>query len=134
MRYECPLIAVPNPTLLGNHQAETANNAAAQGLAIAGALGQLHEALHEARVLTAKRNLDLLPPYRDPPFPVPERDRRTLLDWTLLTCYPDELARKLEGREGGADKPRVSNVSMDTAIDSLDAYDRKLALDCLKSG
>lgn len=145
MRYRCPLIIVPNPTLLNNHQAETANHAAAAGHAVVGTLGRLPEALREARTLAAKRNLDSLPPYREPPFPVDPRDRRTLLDWTLLTCYPGELARMLAGKEdedeeddeeemAWAGKPRVSNVSMDTEVDSLDAYDRRVALDCIRSG
>jgi beta-1,4-N-acetylglucosaminyltransferase len=130
LRYECPLIIVPNPTLLNNHQAEIASHVAAKDLAVVGQLGHLHEALHASRLQAAKRNLDSLPPYRDPPFPVPETDRRKLLDWTLLTCYPDELARRMEKM----DAPRMSHGSVDTDIDSLDAYDREIALGCLQRG
>ncbi|OIW29085.1 hypothetical protein CONLIGDRAFT_645224 [Coniochaeta ligniaria NRRL 30616] len=131
LRYECPLIIVPNPTLLDNHQTEIASEMAAQDLAVVGTLGRLHEALHISRVQTAKRNLDPPPaPYREPPFPIPETDRRTLIDWTLLTCYPGELTRIAQEK----DLPRMSHGSMDTGVDSLDAYDRELALDALRSG
>jgi len=155
MRYQVPLVVVANPDLLGNHQAETARHVAAAGYGVVGRLGALAEALREAREQTVKRNLDSLPPYREPEFPPPERCRRTLLDWTVLTCYPDELTRKLlsdndknnnnnnnnnqeeveeGGGGGGGGRVRVSNASMDVAMDSLDAYDRKLALECLNSG
>ncbi|KAB5539413.1 hypothetical protein GE09DRAFT_317711 [Coniochaeta sp. 2T2.1] len=131
LRYECPLIMVPNPSLLHNHQTEIATEIARRELAIAATLGTLPTALHQSRLQTAKRNLDSLPPYIEPAFPTPEQSRRKLLDWTVLTCYPDELARRL----GDKGLPRqLSNASMDTDVDTLDAYDRELALDSYKNG
>lgn len=130
LRYKCPLIIVPNGQLLDDHQREIANHIAARDLAVVAELGRLHEALAVSRALTEQRNLDSLPPYRDPPFPVCENYRRKILDWTLLTCFPEEIERLVSGGE----LPRPSNASMDTAVDDLDAYDRGVALDIFRCG
>lgn len=38
--------------------------------------------------------MDDLPPYTDPPFPVPEDQRITVFDWMVLTCYPAEFKKQ----------------------------------------
>jgi beta-1,4-N-acetylglucosaminyltransferase len=131
LRYECPLIIVPNPTLLDNHQRELALECARKETAVVGKLGRLHEALSLAGQLAAKRNLEALPPYREPPFPVPETERRTLLDWALLTCYPEEYERQL-GQHSPPAAPRRESVV--ARSDSLDDYDRNFAVERMRSG
>lgn len=39
--------------------------------------------------------MDDLPPYTDPPFPVPEDQRINVFDWMVLTCYPAEFDKQV---------------------------------------
>ncbi|KAK0615019.1 glycosyltransferase family 28 C-terminal domain-containing protein [Bombardia bombarda] len=103
LRYQAPLVVVPNPTLMDNHQAELAEECEQQNWAVYGKLGHLAaavgrscERLAQGRSLS---HLNALAPYSPPPFPVPERERVTLFDWMVLTCYPDELARQQHLRD-----------------------------------
>ncbi|RKU46626.1 N-acetylglucosaminyldiphosphodolichol N-acetylglucosaminyltransferase catalytic subunit alg13 [Coniochaeta pulveracea] len=90
-RYQCPLIVVANPDLMNNHQQELADECAAKGYAVVGELGHLDKALHDSRSLISTLNLADLPPYEDPDLPLPETERKDILDRILLTCYyPDE--------------------------------------------
>jgi beta-1,4-N-acetylglucosaminyltransferase len=116
MRYSAPLVVVPNPTLMNNHQAELAEECEKQRWAVHGKLGwvfyqrriacwqssyrvltrarHIVEAVKRIVELTAEGPLASLPPYAPPPFPVPESERITLFDWMALTCYPEEFKRQ----------------------------------------
>ncbi|KAJ4419520.1 N-acetylglucosaminyldiphosphodolichol N-acetylglucosaminyltransferase catalytic subunit alg13 [Neurospora sp. IMI 360204] len=96
LRLQVPLVVVPNPTLMDNHQAELAEELESTGDAVYGRLGKLTEAIVRSLELVAQGPLKLkdLPPYSPPPFPVPESERVTLFDWMALTCYPDELRKQ----------------------------------------
>ncbi|KAK5661656.1 hypothetical protein OQA88_9756 [Cercophora sp. LCS_1] len=94
MRYQVPLIVVPNPTLMDNHQAELARECARQKWAVHGELGQLARAVDLSWDLVVEGRLADLPPYTPPPFPVPESERTKLFDWLVLSCYPEEMARQ----------------------------------------
>ncbi|KAK0666350.1 glycosyltransferase family 28 C-terminal domain-containing protein [Cercophora samala] len=93
-RYGAPLIVVPNPTLMDNHQLELAVEIQRQGWAVHGKIDNLPHAIDKILQLIQKGRLDHLPPYRPAPFPVPEAERFKLLDWVVLTCYPEEFERK----------------------------------------
>jgi len=54
----------------------------------------LPEAILRSQERLVQGRLDDLPPYSPDTFPVPERERVTLFDWMVLTCYPEELARQ----------------------------------------
>lgn len=97
LRLQVPLVVVPNPTLMDNHQAELAEELESTGDAVYGRLGKLTEAITRSLELVAQGpliKLKDLPPYSPPPFPVPESERVTLFDWMALTCYPDELRKQ----------------------------------------
>ncbi|KAL0469957.1 glycosyltransferase family 28 C-terminal domain-containing protein [Neurospora intermedia] len=96
LRLQVPLVVVPNPTLMDNHQAELAQELESTGDAVYGRLGKLTEAIARSLELVAQGPLKLkdLPPYSPPPFPVPDSERVTLFDWMTLTCYPDELRKQ----------------------------------------
>ncbi|KAK0616255.1 hypothetical protein B0T14DRAFT_433193 [Immersiella caudata] len=94
MRYSAPLVVVPNPTLMNNHQAELAEECEKQRWAVHGKLGHIVEAVKRIVELTAEGPLASLQPYTPPPFPVPESERITLFDWMALTCYPEEFKRQ----------------------------------------
>ncbi|KAK3402100.1 glycosyltransferase family 28 C-terminal domain-containing protein [Sordaria brevicollis] len=97
LRLQVPLVVVPNPTLMDNHQAELAEELESTGDAVYGRLGKLTEAITRSLELVAQGpliKLNDLPPYSPPPFPVPESERVTLFDWMALTCYPDELRKQ----------------------------------------
>ncbi|KAK4172791.1 glycosyltransferase family 28 C-terminal domain-containing protein [Triangularia setosa] len=123
-RYGAPLIVVPNPTLMDNHQLELAVEVQRQGWAVHGRIDNLPHAIDKILQLIQKGRLDHLSPYKPAPFPVPEAQRFKLLDWMVLTCYPEEFERKkhlleLEaldreqaGREGaGVGAGRLANSS-----------------------
>jgi len=93
-RYKVPLIVVPNPTLADNHQEELAECIAEQKWGVHGRLDELATALQESWDQVEQGQLYSLPPYSDPPFPVPEPDRITIFDWMVLTCYPEEFERQ----------------------------------------
>ncbi|KAK4214643.1 hypothetical protein QBC37DRAFT_283250 [Rhypophila decipiens] len=107
LRYQAPLVVVPNPTLMDNHQAELAQECENQKWAIYGRLGQLADSVRRShrRLLLGPLSSDPEslapsapeegpPPYSAPPFPVPESERVTFFDWMVLTCYPDEQAKQ----------------------------------------
>ncbi|KAK3316719.1 hypothetical protein B0H66DRAFT_604995 [Apodospora peruviana] len=101
IRYGAPVVVVPNPTLMDNHQAELAEECERQNWAIYGKLGNLAKAIRASHERLAQGGHDrdrddnpLTQPYSPPPFPVPESERVTLFDWMVLTCYPEELARQ----------------------------------------
>ncbi|KAM5433866.1 N-acetylglucosaminyldiphosphodolichol N-acetylglucosaminyltransferase catalytic subunit alg13 [Microsporum ferrugineum] len=60
LRFGLPLMVVPNPMLMHNHQAELAKELASANYVLHGELGNLAGALHEAESLRAK--LHLWPP------------------------------------------------------------------------
>ncbi|KAK0733273.1 glycosyltransferase family 28 C-terminal domain-containing protein [Lasiosphaeria miniovina] len=93
-RTQAPLIAVPNPTLMDNHQDELADVIEPQGWGIWGNLGQLTNALARSQELVAQGRLNDLPPYSARSFLVPESERVTLFDWMVLTCYPEVLRQQ----------------------------------------
>ncbi|KAK3682112.1 glycosyltransferase family 28 C-terminal domain-containing protein [Podospora appendiculata] len=99
LRYEVPLVVVPNPTLMDNHQAELAEECEAQKWAVYGRLGKLPDAISRSQELVVQSGLNDLAPYSPPPFPVPESERVTLFDWMVLTCYPEELAKQQHLRD-----------------------------------
>jgi hypothetical protein len=43
--------------------------------------------------------MDDLPPYKEPPFPVPEAERCKLFDWMVLTCYPGVVSKLEEAQK-----------------------------------
>ncbi|KAK4161849.1 hypothetical protein QBC43DRAFT_322896 [Cladorrhinum sp. PSN259] len=94
LRYDAPLIAVANPTLMDNHQLELAESVEEQRWAVHGRIGNLKSAVDQISRIVVQGMLDSLPPYAPPPFPVPAEERITLFDWMALTCYPEELARQ----------------------------------------
>jgi hypothetical protein len=67
----------------------------AQTLTVCSKLG---DALFRSYELILEGQLYDLPPYSDPPFPVPESERIVLFDWMVLTCYPDDLEAQVRGR------------------------------------
>ncbi|KAK0644497.1 hypothetical protein B0T16DRAFT_331120 [Cercophora newfieldiana] len=117
MRYSAPLVVVPNPTLMDNHQAELAEEVENQRWGIYGRLGHLAEAVRRIHALVAKGPLANLPPYTPPPFPVPESQRNKLFDWMALTAYPEEFRRQqhlleLHDSQGASSEgPRVPSSS-----------------------
>ncbi|KAK2879931.1 hypothetical protein FQN49_000743 [Arthroderma sp. PD_2] len=54
LRFGLPLMVVPNPVLMGNHQAELAKELASANYVVHGQLGHLAGALHEAENLRAR--------------------------------------------------------------------------------
>ncbi|KAH6842535.1 glycosyltransferase family 1 protein [Chaetomium sp. MPI-CAGE-AT-0009] len=96
-----PLIVVPNPTLMDNHQLELAETLEAQKLVVHGHIGSMDAAIHCIADRIAQGTLDALPPYCPPPFPVPAADRVTFFDWMVLTCYPDEFAAQMRAADLG---------------------------------
>ncbi|KAK4195920.1 glycosyltransferase family 28 C-terminal domain-containing protein [Triangularia verruculosa] len=118
-RYGAPLIVVPNPTLMDNHQLDLAVEVQRQGWAIHGKIDNLPHAVDKILQLIQKGRLDHLPRYKPPPFPVPEAKRFKLFDWMVLTCYPEEFERKkhlLELQALGGEQTQRRNTT-DRAAD-----------------
>jgi beta-1,4-N-acetylglucosaminyltransferase len=118
MRCCVPLVVVPNPTLMNNHQAELAAECETQNWAVYGKLGYVlflsmlcllvsafddspplnvshltHSTLADAIQRSDERVREgglqtALAPFAPPPFPVPEAERLAVFDWMVLTCYP----------------------------------------------
>ncbi|KAK3381280.1 hypothetical protein B0H63DRAFT_475234 [Podospora didyma] len=101
LRYQAPLVVVPNPTLMDNHQAELAEECEKQNWAVYGILGELTTAIQRSHERIVQGRLNDLAPYTPAPFPVPESQRVTLFDWMVLTCYPEELKRQQHLRDLG---------------------------------
>lgn len=55
LRIAVPIVVVPNPDLLDNHQVELAEELASQGYVVHGCLDALPEALHQSDLLREKR-------------------------------------------------------------------------------
>ncbi|KAK3350160.1 hypothetical protein B0T25DRAFT_261097 [Lasiosphaeria hispida] len=104
LKVQAPLVVVPNPTLMDNHQAELAEECEKQKWATYGKLGNLAKAVNQAmaRVEIGTTSSAAFTPYAPPPFPVPEAERTTLFDWMVLTCYPEELRRQQYVQELGS--------------------------------
>ncbi|KAK0701482.1 glycosyltransferase family 28 C-terminal domain-containing protein [Apiosordaria backusii] len=118
-RYGAPLIVVPNPTLMDNHQLELAVEVQRQGWAVHGKIDNLPHAIDKILQLIQKGRLDHLPPYRPAPFPVPEAERFKLFDWMVLTCYPEEFERQkhlleLEALDREQAEREMAGVGVDT--------------------
>ncbi|KAK4654299.1 N-acetylglucosaminyldiphosphodolichol N-acetylglucosaminyltransferase catalytic subunit alg13 [Podospora pseudocomata] len=130
-RYGAPLIVVPNPTLMDNHQLELAVEVQRQGWAVHGKIDNLPHAIDNVLQLIQKGRLDHLPPYRPAPFPVPEAERFKLFDWVVLTCYPEEFERKkhllqlesLDKRQETREKAGTGagSPTLDAAVEPADA-------------
>ncbi|KAK4191115.1 hypothetical protein QBC35DRAFT_35866 [Podospora australis] len=112
-RVNATLIAVPNPTLMDNHQLELAEELSRQNWAIHGHIGHLTSAVQAASQKISSGKLDSLPPYSAPPFPVPAEQRTTLFDWVALTCYPAEFQRQSSSLSPNTDKSHHAALSFD---------------------
>ncbi|KAH8887751.1 hypothetical protein GQ53DRAFT_843878 [Thozetella sp. PMI_491] len=90
-RYSVPLVVVPNPTLMNNHQLELAEEVERQNWAVHGHLGKLDEAINRNQERIVEGRHDHLPPYREEEFRYLGETRIKVFDWVALTTFPEEM-------------------------------------------
>ncbi|KAK4447887.1 hypothetical protein QBC34DRAFT_120901 [Podospora aff. communis PSN243] len=129
MRYSAPLVVVPNPTLMNNHQEELAEECEKQRWAVHGKLGHITEAVKRIVELTAEGPLASLPPYTPPPFPVPESERVKLFDWMVLTSYPEEFKRQQHILELRGTSAAGRDLGASSGLHQLREEQRRMDLD-----
>jgi hypothetical protein len=86
MRYQAPLIMVPNPTLMDNHQAELAEECEQQGWGIAGKLGYVSAHLSNLPFHFQAAVANSPPPPAT--YPHPSNARRILSTKVGSTTWP----------------------------------------------
>lgn len=56
---------------------------------------KIHESMPKIMEMIDHWKLDKLPPYEEPPFPLPEDQRIKIFDWLLLKAYEPDCMEKM---------------------------------------